>query len=420
MKEYIQEVIEKRLQSNFPMLILRGLDSVARDGGDIDILVPSGMANTACRYLVDYIKEDGWSLVALREINYLTTITVANIDLHPGMAVKIDFFGGLAWYGISNAHSQGEVFKKIQIIDRDVNGRRKAIAAVTLVHKVMYAGRFRERDINRISPHIVDIVSILNMPDLINVNFIRLGVINMTTKWRLRFRMSGYQKSGFFIWIVRILAASLFTRIRLSQNFGQFISVGGIRDSFNSTYLDQLTSLYSAAGELKPKIYDDSNSFVKNIEKINFYSEKIAEKGCLPINNPIRLAIHIFSSIVLRVYIDIGVWRGRVIISDFLLANSLVDQKTCNRGFMLPLWLVKLILPRGHYINLSRKGGEINFNDKKHDLKDNVKCSFIGQDFIDTIEEKSFVSKGEMPDKTFGWFINKVSSLYCSELYRLK
>ena len=54
MKEYIQEVIENRLQSNFPMLILRGLDSVARDDGDIDILVSPGMANTACRCLVDY------------------------------------------------------------------------------------------------------------------------------------------------------------------------------------------------------------------------------------------------------------------------------------------------------------------------------------------------------------------------------
>jgi|SaaInlStandDraft_4_1057021.scaffolds.fasta_scaffold10562_2 hypothetical protein len=420
MKEYIQEVIENRLQSNFPMLILRGLDSVARDDGDIDILVSPGMANTACRCLVDYIKEDGWSLVALREINYLTTITVANIDLHPGMAVKIDFFGGLAWYGISNVHSQEDVFKKIQIIDRDVNSRRQAIAAVTLLHKVMYAGRFRERDIDRISPHIADIVSILNMPDLINVNFIRLGVINMTTKWRLRFRMSGYQKSGFFIWIVRILAASLFTRIRLSQNSGQFISVGGIRDSINSTYLDQLTSLYSTAGELKPRIYNDSSYLAKNIEKINFYSKKIAEKGYLPISNPIRLAIHVFNSIILRVYIDISVWRGRVIISDFLLANSLVNQKTCNKSFILPLWLVKLILPRGHYINLSRKSSEINFNDKKHDLKDNVKCSFISQDFIDSIEGKSFFSKGESSDKTFGWFIDQVSSLYCSELYRLK
>ena len=103
MKQEVIGMICRALEGHMPMLVLRGGDAQAREGGDIDILVPSWRPLAACQLIADAAKESGWYLCGFRNIGYVVSLTLCR-PKNSGVddAIKLDLISGLEWYGIEH------------------------------------------------------------------------------------------------------------------------------------------------------------------------------------------------------------------------------------------------------------------------------------------------------------------------------
>ena len=133
MKSFIIDLLEKDI-FDFPLLVLRGNDNYSDEMGDIDVLVPKSLNNNACYKLIEFIRDDGWEVIGFRELEYLSSIVLINSILFPNKAIKIDFFGGIGWFGINTFNNDQLSFSYLL----NESNRDNASSAITLAHKLMY------------------------------------------------------------------------------------------------------------------------------------------------------------------------------------------------------------------------------------------------------------------------------------------
>ena len=197
MKNFICTLLDKNEIFNFPIITLRGSDKL---NGDLDILVPENCHNVACFQLIKFLRESNWQVIAFRELDYLSTMTIVNLKKYPNKSLKIDFFCGVGWLGINNKNSVKPIFTTLQKTDI-----HKAASALTLAHKLMYAGRFYEKDIIRLKKNIEESITLLEIEDLVDSNNIFTKKISLFLKWRIRFRLSGCKSFMFIYWIGKVI-----------------------------------------------------------------------------------------------------------------------------------------------------------------------------------------------------------------------
>ena len=237
MKNFICTLLDKNEIFNFPIITLRGGD---RPNGDLDILVPENYHNIACFQLIKFLRESNWQVIAFRELDYLSTITVVNLKKYPNESLKIDFFCGVGWLGINNRKSVKSIFTTLQKTDI-----HKAASALTLAHKLMYAGRFYEKDIIRLKKNIKESITLLDIEDLVDANNIFTKKISLFLKWRIRFRLSGYKSFMFIYWIGKVVQKYLKFIFRYNNVIKNKLTIydkNGIDDFIPKQFLDILQS----------------------------------------------------------------------------------------------------------------------------------------------------------------------------------
>lgn len=210
MKSFIIDLLENKNIFDFPLLVLRGYDNYSDEMGDIDVLVPTSFNNNACYKLIEFIRNDGWEVIGFRELEYLSSIILINSSLFPNKAIKIDFFGGIGWFGVNAFNNDQLSFSNLL----NESERDKASSAITLSHKLMYAGGFNKKDVNRLQANIDDSIDLLKLKDLVDRNIIFNTQIPFLLKWKIRLRLSGYKKFSMLVWTFQILFRYLYFKIK--------------------------------------------------------------------------------------------------------------------------------------------------------------------------------------------------------------
>ena len=92
MKEMLAKWLEGENIFDFRSIVIRGTDVESHAAGDIDVLVEHGHSNLACFQFSEYLRANDWVVIDFRELDYLSSVVVANPKLFPGNSVKVDFF----------------------------------------------------------------------------------------------------------------------------------------------------------------------------------------------------------------------------------------------------------------------------------------------------------------------------------------
>ena len=368
MKAFIINVLEQKKLFDFPLLVIRGSDAQSHEMGDIDVLVPSGMNNIACKILIDHLKVEGWYLISFREARYLSSITVSNVELFPGEALKIDFFGGIEWYGIKRKLFKHEFLENLD--------KFKAQNLITFLHKVMYGGGFREKDLSIISENKEEIIELLGLEKFIDKSFFKIGSVSRITKWKIRHRMSGYKGFGTLFWALRVLLASISSKVRFSNHTGILLFMSGENRKKISSIYQKIILLYSNAGEHMPFSNDN---FLKS------------DLNMLLNVHLLKIPYLILRIVITRIHISIVIWSGRnCILDNFLLMDS-EDYAEKHNSFKKSLF--RLAMPRGNYFVIAEKQERLH--------------NFLNVDIIDSKNSD---------DKLFGLLLQNIHSLHYDSL----
>ena len=148
MKKEMGDLVTEALADAIPVLSLRGGDDWAREGGDLDFMVPPGKAVSACRLVARLAESRGWFLALFRDIGYLSQIVLVR-PVSDGIddAIKVDIFDGLRWYGVGRDVAGDKLFGDILLHG---DSKRRVAGAASFFQKIMIVGQGTERDWSRV------------------------------------------------------------------------------------------------------------------------------------------------------------------------------------------------------------------------------------------------------------------------------
>ncbi|MDB4069205.1 hypothetical protein N9514_04155 [Pseudomonadales bacterium] len=242
MKEILAKWLEQEKIFDFRSIVIRGADVESHDAGDIDVLVDHGHSNIACFQFSEYLRANGWLVIDFRELDYLSSVVVANPRMFPGRSVKVDFFGGLGWYGVQSKSTNLTTFA---LADKAVQQ-----AAITLAHKVMYAGGLVDRDIKRIKPYVNEALKLLHLEALVGEDTFFEKRVPTLLKWKVRFLLSGYSKSSLPFWGLKIVILALRSKLFPTCSKGRCLNIVSSRKTVRSL-CDDLYGIYRSSGDAR-------------------------------------------------------------------------------------------------------------------------------------------------------------------------
>ena len=240
MKEMLAKWLEGENIFDFRYIVIRGTDLESHAAGDIDVLVEHGYSNLACFRFSEYLRANGWAVIDFRELDYLSSVVVANPRLFPERSVKVDFFGGLGWYGVQSKRSNLATFV---LADKATQQ-----AAITLAHKVMYAGGLVDRDIRRIKPYVNEALKLLHLKAWVGEVTIFRKRVPILLKWKVRFLLSGYSKPALPVWGLKIAMLAFRSKLFPTCSKGRSIKVISSSKTIRSLS-DDLCSIYRSSGD---------------------------------------------------------------------------------------------------------------------------------------------------------------------------
>ena len=246
MKQILANWLEQEDIFDFRSIVIRGADVESHASGDIDVLVDHGHSNLACFQFSEYLRSNGWVVIDFRELDYLSSVVVANPKLFPERSVKVDFFGGLGWYGVQSKSSNLATFV---LADKAVQQ-----AAITLAHKVMYAGGLVDRDIKRIKPYVDEAVKLLDLEALGGELTFFTKRVPILLKWKVRFLLSGYSKPAFPFWVLKIVMLACRSKLLPTCSKGRSIKVISPRKTVRSLS-DDLFGIYRSSGDSRQPMF---------------------------------------------------------------------------------------------------------------------------------------------------------------------
>ena len=370
MKAEMNALVLRALTGIVPILNLRGVDALARDGGDLDYMVPVGEAIGACRLVADAALAEGWFLTDFRNIMYLAQIVL----IRPGnsgldQSVKLDFFDGIRWYAVGEDVAGQQLFNTLMPLQGNVS---RLAGAAGFFQKILVVGRVSERDWRRVAATGADLNYLANTAQSlclpITLSEIERRGVTGLRKWRLRAAScgsaAGATSSG--IWLLQAAVAHVRFRAGLGTCAGMLIGVSGLDGSGKTTLVDRLiAAIRSASGEpptvvhLLPAWIPLPHQIFRRTKTRGNYTRPYAEPPVSSwVNGWLRLTFYLCAFALARLAFWLGVTRGRIVILDrsFLdFGSDLTRSRIPARR--LPTWLLHALMPKGQifYLNASPK-----------------------------------------------------------------
>lgn len=261
MKDYLLKILQDKNKMGGQLVILRKPKD-ERPGSDIDIMVPNNLQKKeVCYKFLNHISKDNWKIISYRELDYLLSIIIVNNSKLNEEAIKIDFFEKIGWLGLSKNNLKYDFSKKDIIESR---------AYLTVAQKFMYAGKFEEKDIERVKYHFNESLIFLQVTDLIRGNIYQNKKLSILLKWRIRFRISGYSAWEMPYWTIIVLFKSLRNKFKpyrspvlsVFLNFSNGRSVHKIIENLINTYKKSGDSSLPKLSSLNVNI---SNAFQRKV-----------------------------------------------------------------------------------------------------------------------------------------------------------
>lgn len=403
MKLELDALVTRALSGVMPVLRLRGADELARVGGDLDYMVPSGHAVIACRQVAEAAMAEGWFLSGFRNIRYLAQIVL--IRPRSGGAddaLKIDFFDGLRWYGVGYDVAGHRLFESLALVQSD---KGRLAGAACFFQKILIVGRESERDWARVvatgadAPYLAETARSLGLP--ITRSQIESRGVTGLNKWRLRATSGGAAGAlSALAWLPQATVAHLKFKSRLATGAGLILGVSGLDGSGKSTLVDRLISdIHKAGGEhpqivhLLPDWIPLPHQLLRRKKTQTNYTRPYAEPPVSSrLNGGIRLAFYLCAFMLARLSLWIGEKRGRLIIMDRSLLDFASDLTRARiPAYRLPGWLLRALMPTGRlfYLNASPENvvarkGELSL-EKATSLQESYRetCRIVGATLLD-------------------------------------
>lgn len=364
MKTELTALVKKALSGTMPVLTLRGADALARDGGDLDFIVPPGHAVAACNVVSRAAHAEGWYLVGFRDIGYLAQIVLIRPVLGGAdESLKIDFFDGLRWYGVGTDVAANRLFDALTPLPGDED---KVSGAAGFFQKILTVGRQSERDWARIvatgadATYLAESAQALRLP-ITRAQIETRGVAGVD-KWRLRAASGGVTEPiSAFVWLLRATAAHVKFKLGTGTGMGLVVGVSGLDGSGKSTLVDRFIAAYRKAGGEQPLLVHLMPTWIPLPHQI-FRRGKTQSNYTRPYSEPpvssrlnggLRLAFYLCAFTLTRLSLWIERKGGRLIILDrsFVdFASDLTRSRIPARR--LPTWLLRALMPVGRLFYL--------------------------------------------------------------------
>ena len=308
-----------------PIILLRGGDSLARQEGDLDFLVPFGMSNIVCKKILLSFQKNGWKLLSFRDINYLSTVTLVNKREHDSIAIKIDIFNGLAWRGLGTHHADRTFFYNIWPDTKNEHLKLKIVSAINFLHKTMYSGKLGDRDIGRINCDWEDLYWLTSKLDWsINKSLFPKGA-NFFQKWALRLQSANLISIiSFFRWCNDAVFSALKSRFGYGWGSGLSVSLSGMDGSGKSTQYFEIISWYKKSGMEQPYLIHFVPSFIPLPHQL--FKRKLTQKKYTspysepPVKNVLNILIrkiwYLLVFLISKLYVFLLTKLGNVVLSD--------------------------------------------------------------------------------------------------------
>lgn len=255
MKDFLVNFLVTNNFFNKPLKVIRTKVDEGNLEGDIDVIIQKNDHKKACLSLLEALRKDNFKLISYRELDYMCSIILINNVNFPHESVKIDFFSGLGWYGVS----KNDLDKKFFSLDKQT-----ASAVATIAHKLTYSGGINQKDNQHIGDIFAEGCKILNINDLIKDSFIHYHKINFFLKWRIRFRISGYKMKEIPKWALIIFFKIFKSKIKPYKSRTTFVNIFTSQKVY-ANIKNELMNLYQRSGE-------KNLPYLTNLTKNNFFN----------------------------------------------------------------------------------------------------------------------------------------------------
>lgn len=367
MKQKLIALTRQALAGTMPLLVLRGVDSVARLEGDVDILVPSGQAVRACYLLATVARQEGWFLLSFRNIGYLASIVLVKPEESGNdTVIKIDFFSGLEWYSVGSGVVSARFFMQV-LPEILVEKTETALAAVVnFLQKCMIVGHLSPRDWARVvaggadSDFLLKIATALHLP--LKVADIAAQGLSGLGKWRMRAASSGASSlAAWPVWLCRVIWAHLRFKLAIGFSSGHIFGLSGLDGSGKSTQMDRLLAAYKKSGMTMPQLVHLLPSWIpmphqliRRKKTTSNYTRPYAEAPVASHwNGALRLAYYLIAFAVAKASMQFAAYRDTVFVMDRSFADLAADMTRARiPAYPLPDWLLRLCAPSGCLIYL--------------------------------------------------------------------
>ncbi len=351
------------------MLELRGGggDGHARTGGDIDILVPSRQAVSACLLLAKVARDAGWCLANFRDIGYLAQVVL----VRPGHekedeAIKVDFFAGFEWYGVGSDVISRRFFKIVEAAGDDIAASAQLAAGVNFIQKCLIVGRLSERDWARVLSGGASPEFLLELARSLGLSLTAHGIerkgVTGFPQWKLRAESAGVSGlMGFALWFPKVVLAHLRFKLGIGSHAGHVIGLSGLDGSGKSTQMDRLFAAFRKACGIQPRLVHLLPDWIPLPHKLlrrkkteQNYTKPYAEAAVKSKwNGLMRLTYYLMAFTVAKWWMRMAALRGQVIVLDRSFADFAADlTRSRIPNFPLPLWLIRLCAPKGSLLYL--------------------------------------------------------------------
>lgn len=359
MKREISDLVINALNGYVAVLPLRGADNFMREGGDLDFMVIPGMSILACKLVSKAAIDIGWHVGGFRDIGYLAQLILfCPVENGKDVAIKIDFFDGLRWYGVGDNSAAIRLF---DIFTQSNINESKIAGAAGFFQKLLTVGQLSSRDFARVTAMGADEVYLAEVAKSIGLSLsieqvCRHEVVGLE-KWRLRASSGGVTNLlSAFVWFARVSWAHLKFKLGFGTKAGFTLSISGMDGSGKSTLVDRLLAAYSRAGGNQPILLHFLPPWMPQPHQI-FRRKKTSKNYTRPyfeapvaskISGFLRLAYYFFAFAITRFSLSVATIRGKQIIQDRSFVDFVSDLTRARiPQVKLPSWLLSFLVPPG-------------------------------------------------------------------------
>ncbi|MBW7923412.1 MAG: hypothetical protein H3C59_01570 [Burkholderiaceae bacterium] len=358
MKNEAVDLVRRALAGRMPILVVRGVDAMARPDGDIDILVPGGRATEAALASADAARPAGWLLLGISDIDYLVSVVLVRArDGSSDEAVKLDFWSGFTWYGAGT----DEVARRFFELQTDGSrSERQWAALATLLQKLVVVGRLSSRDRDRVHAGATD-VELLAMAAVIGLRLtaadLAPGGIGRWRKWRLRAAMSAARTPWQIVrWFMEATLAHLRFKSGFGTGSGELVALSGLDGVGKSSQFERLLAAYRTAGwaspypvHLLPRWIPMPHQLLRRRRtRLNYQRPYLEAPVKSHLGGGLRLAWYLCAFGLAKAWMRWSVSRGRVIVLDRSFVDFAADLTRARiPDWRLPAPLLRACAPSG-------------------------------------------------------------------------